>query len=480
MSTLQGLSPQKVFSFFEEICAIPHGSSNRKPLADYCVDFAKNRGLKFHRDAEDNVILWKRGTSGREGESAVILQGHLDMVCQKTADSTIDFEKDGICLSVEGDFVTAQGTTLGADNGIAVAMILSVLDSEDISHPPIEAVFTSDEEIGMLGAVELDMGLLTSKRMINLDAEEEDTLTVSCAGGSNVTSTLSLQRESLCGYEVTISLFGLLGGHSGVEIDKGRVNANLLAGRLLHHLNEKEAVSLYAIAGGDKANAIPCQAEISLLADKTESICQTAQQYLSLLKQEISDREPQFTFSISVADERKERLVFSKKDAETVIFSLLCLPDGVQSMSAEVNGLVETSLNLGVLKTEETRVLYQSALRSNKASALAFLEEKLLTFYRQLGFETKSDGHYPPWEFKKHSALQSLYSACYQKQFGKTIKVEALHAGLECAVFASKIPDLDCIAVGPNLYDVHTVKEKMSISSVQNIYRLLLTVLAEL
>lgn len=476
MPKLSALSPERVFKYFEEICAIPHGSENMKKIADYCITFAKKHSLKAVRDDADNVILFKPATTGYEKAEPVILQGHLDMVCQKDEETKIDFNSDGLEIYTDGDFVKAKGTTLGADNGIAVAMILAILESDNLPHPPIEAVFTTDEEIGMVGALALDMGLLSSKRMINLDAEEDDTVTVSCAGGSDVTVVMPIRRETVTGDEIIITLKGLLGGHSGVEIDKNRVNANILAGRLLNKLNASEEFDLISIDGGDKGNAIPNKCVIKLCSKAPQKLISIATDYLTVIKKEIADCEPDFVYTIDI-NENTVCSVVKKSTKDKLIFALLCVHDGIYKMSAEIKGLVESSSNLGILKTEEDRFFLHFTLRSNKKSAIIFLEDRLNTFFKELDAETTTFGHYPPWEYKENSLLQKYFKECYLKQYGKEPKVEAIHAGLECGVFSSAIDGLDCIAMGPQLYDVHTVNEKLSISSTENTFKLLLEIL---
>jgi len=479
MSELKGLKPERVFYYFEEISRIPRGSENMKGISDYCVDFAKSQSLEYHKDDANNVIIKKPASKGYEDKAPVILQGHLDMVCQKTAESNKDFLKDGIDLLIDGDFITADGTTLGADNGIAVAMVLAILEDNTISHPAIEALFTTDEEIGMIGAGKLDFGLLKGKRMINLDSEEENVLTVSCAGGSDFKAVIPVKRENFKGHKVEITLKGLKGGHSGVEIHKGRINADILAGRIVNRLREVCEFSLIAINGGDKPNVITNYCSIELCTKTPDILVSEAEKYLALISAEIKERESGFAPEIKCLAEG-DYSVFDKKSENDLIFSLICVPDGVITMSAEIAGLVETSLNLGVLKTEEDTVLLHHALRSNKSSALEYLEEKLKRFYSFSDIKCNEFGHYPPWEFKENSALQSVYKKVYKEVTGKDIKVEAIHAGLECGIFSAGIPDIDCIAIGPQLSDVHTVNETLSIKSTALIYEILLKTLTEL
>ncbi len=479
MPELSSLKPERVFKYFEEIARIPHGSENMTAIANYCVEFAEKHSLKVIKDEANNVIIYKSASAGYENAEPVILQGHLDMVCQKDENTEIDFLKDGLELYADGDFVKAKGTTLGADNGIAVAMILAILESDTIPHPPVEAVFTTDEEIGMVGALALDMDLLKGKRMINLDAEEDDTLTVSCAGGSDFRMIVPIKRKTVRGSEVTVILKGLLGGHSGVEIDKNRVNADILAGRFLNYMKTLCDFEIISIDGGDKGNAIPNSCTINLCVGEPRNFTIHAENYLDIIKKEIADREPDFIFNISVREET-DHPVIESDIKDKLIFTLLCVPDGIAQMSAEIKGLVESSSNLGILKTEEDKIILHFTLRSNKKSALQFLEDRMIAFSSCIPCETECSGHYPPWEFKENSQLQKLFKECYKEQYGNEPKVEAIHAGLECGVFSSGIEGLDCIAMGPQLFDVHTVKEMLSISSLENTFKLLLEILKRL
>ncbi len=473
------IETKRVFEIFSKLTKIPRGSQNMNPIADFCVAFAEKNKLKFRRDGADNVVIFKPASKGRENGEPVILQGHLDMVCQQTSDSKHDFKLNGPQIVIDGDFIRAKDTTLGADNGIAVAIIMTVLESDNLSHPPIEAVFTTDEEIGMIGAIALEAEDLKGKRFINLDSEDDDTITVSCAGGSEFQITLPAEYENYNAQTVTITLKGLKGGHSGVEIDKGRVNANILMGRVLSHLKTLFDFKISVINGGDKSNAITPLCSVLLCTDKAQELISNAKEYLNAVKNEIIARESDFTFDILVSSEKYTN-VFTKELTEKIISLLVTAPNGVMEMSAEIEGLVETSLNLGILKTDNDKISFNFALRSNKKSALKFLEQRLTVLAGLFGAVTSSFGHYPPWEYKPNSELQALYCKCFEEHYGFTPKIEAIHAGLECGVFSSKIEGLDCIAVGPQLYDVHTVNERLSISSTENFTKLLLTVLEKL
>ena len=479
MYKLKDLNPQRVFEYFEEISAIPRGSGNMKAISDYCQSFAEKHSLTYYRDETDNVIIRKTASKGYENAEPVILQGHLDMVCQKEAGLEKDFLRDAIDIFIDGDFIKAKGTTLGADNGIAVAMVLAVLERDDIKHPEIEAVFTTDEETGMIGARKLDLSILKAKKMINLDSEEEDVLTVSCAGGSDFRVELPIKWENKNGSKIKVVLKGLKGGHSGVEIDKGRVNADILAGRFLNYMEELCDFSIVSINGGSKPNVIPNLCEIELCTQNPDNFIKIAEEYLNTVSTEIKEREQSFSAEISVLGQG-EYPVFDDKTQKDLIFALCCTANGVMEMSAEIEGLVETSLNLGILETNRNEVILHHALRSNKSSALKALDDRLKRFYSFSDFKYESFGFYPPWEFKENSSLKELYKKVYSKLTGKEINVEAIHAGLECGIFAAGIPDIDCIAIGPQLFDVHTVNERLSISSTKLIYELLLKILEEL
>ena len=468
---MTNLTPERVFYYFKQISDVPRGSGNCRGIALYCRNFAINHNLKYIKDDAQNVIIFKNGTAGYENSEPVILQGHTDMVCQKTDAATTDFINAGVELFTEGDFLKAKETTLGADNGIAVAMILAILESNNIPHPPIEAVFTSDEEIGLIGAGKLDMTKLSAKKMINLDSEEDDTVTVSCAGGCHFNAKAPVEYKEATGTKLTITLKGLKGGHSGVEINNNRVNADTLAGRFLNHIKNICEFDIININGGDKDNAIPNKCVIELCVSDAESFIVNAEEYLNIIKAEISDRESGFTFTFDKG-KASSYSVLSDDIKNKLIFVLTCVPNGVLEMSADIEGLVQTSLNLGVLKIENDALSLHFGLRSNKKSGLSFLIEKLTSFFSTVNWEISTNGHYPPWEYKEASVLRELYKRVYTDYVGKAPKVEAIHAGLECGVFADAIEGIDCISIGPALYDVHTVNEKLSISSTELIVAL--------
>lgn len=478
MDKLAELEPKSVFKYFEEISHIPRGSGNMEKISAYCMEFAKKHSLKAVCDDANNVIIYKNGTEGYEKSEPVILQGHLDMVCQKTENKEIDFEKDGIDIKIEGNYITADGTSLGADNGIAVAMIFAILESDSIPHPPIEAVLTADEEIGMIGAGKLSFEGLKGKKMINIDAEESETITVSCAGGRDFVISLPINKVAVKGTKISLEVKGLKGGHSGVEINSGRVNADILMGRILNFAQNATKFDIVSIDGGEKSNAIPNFSRVCMVVDDAHEFVKALEVYIKTVKKEILDREPGFDIEIKI-NGKEECLALDKETCKKLIFLLNCVPNGVQEMSVVIENLVESSLNLGILKTEEEQIILHFALRSNKVSAIDFMEEKLCAIASFLECKAEVFGSYPPWEFNENSKLQKLYKEKYAEKFGTEPLVVAIHAGLECGVFSDGIKDLDCIAIGPELKDVHTVNEKLNISSTQEIFDLILNVLKE-
>ncbi len=474
------LKHSRIFEIFEEICSIPHGSGNCKQLTDYCIDFANKLGLQYLSDTAGNVVIYKNGSNKLSDCPPIILQGHIDMVCQKEESSNINFDTDGLSLLYQDDQLFADGTTLGGDNGIAVAMIFAILESDSIIHPPIEAVFTTDEEIGMIGAAKLDMSVLKSKRMINLDAEEDDSIIVSCAGGCDVYGSMPIRFTERNGAKISVEIKGLQGGHSGVEINSGRYNSNVLAGRILNSLSQEIDFDIVSINGGNKGNAITNFTRIELCSDNPVLLIEKINKVSKVVFAEIKSCEPDFFVETKIISKSEKLNVFSKEIKDDIIFTLCCIPNGVLEMSREINNLVETSLNFGIIETVDNNINFLTSLRSNKQSSLYSLIQKISLFFSKTNFSLDISGFYPPWEYKNGSQLQNAYVDAYIKTVGETPKIEAIHAGLECAVFASKINDIDCIAVGPNISDVHTVNEKLSVSSTIKLFDILLEALRNL
>lgn len=478
MPVLANCQPRKVFAFFEEICAIPHGSHNTKAISDYCVAFAKARGLEVMQDDHNNVLIRKAASAGYENGPTVILQGHLDMVCVKDADCPKDMTCEGLDLVVEGDFVRAKGTSLGGDDGIAVAMALAILDDDTLPHPELEVLFTVDEEVGMLGAEALDFSALKGRWLINIDSEEEGIITVGCAGGTTVDCLLPLRREEHRGMCCTVTISGLTGGHSGAEIHKGRASATALLGRVLHEMASAAPYSLVTLQGGTVGNAIPCTAEAVLVAsaDDVATLQSTCEQCAAILRHEyaVTDANMQITFA---AGEETTVTAMSAAGTAAAVFALAQLPQGVVTMSQDIADLVQTSLNLGVLTTEEEVMQMRFTIRSSVESQKLWLRRRLESFMLFLGGRAEVRTDYPGWEFRRDSALRELVVECYREQYGSEPAVGAIHAGLECGFFCGKAADLDCVSVGPDILDIHSPQERLGISSTARTYELVLRVL---
>ncbi len=483
MSVLGNLKPEKVFHFFEEICSIPHGSYDTKRISDYLKKFAEDRNLTCYQDEDNNIIIIKEATAGYENADPIILQGHMDMVCEKTPESNIDFSKDGLDIYVDGDWVKAHGTTLGGDNGIAVAMSLAILDSDQYEHPRLEVIATVDEEVGLLGAASLDVSKLTAKKFINIDSEEEGIFTVSCAGGVTVENKLPIARTDAKGKKATLKVTGLLGGHSGIEIDKERANANILLGRALHQLREKYDFLLIEAEGGSKDNAITKQAEARLLfvegtkQQPSDAIAEVSD-FAALVAHEFKATDPDIKIELSFeGEEAVSEKAFDEDSTERIVNYLVLTPYGVQNMSKEIEGLVETSLNLGILKTSDEEVSATYAVRSSSDSRRDMMVEKLRVLARFLGGSTELSGAYPGWEYMADSKLREKAVEVFKQVYGHEPKIEAIHAGLECGLFAGKISGLDCISIGPDMTGVHTPDEQLSISSTERTFNFLVELL---
>lgn len=483
MGILSELEPKAVYRYFEEICAIPHGSKNTKQISDYCVGFAREHGLKYVQDDSNNVIIWKDGTPGYETAAPVMIQGHMDMVCEKEAGCGIDFEKDGLELQMENGTISAKGTTLGGDDGIAVAYALAVLDSTDIPHPPLEVVFTVDEEIGMLGAAAIDCSSLRARTMLNLDSEEEGCLLVSCAGGIAVTGHLPVVREQAEGWEAELCVSGLLGGHSGVEIDKGRANACQLLGRSLYQLGKVFSFRLIKVNGGLKDNAIPREAKAHILLDKDTDLGGLAEAVTKLsetYRREYAVTDPAVELSVVCEGGAVHRDAVTEEITDKIITALVNLPGGIQRMSFDIEGLVQTSLNLGILVTKEEEVTFSFAVRSSVETEKMELVSRVQCLMEALGGTVTLAGEYPAWEYRQDSPLRDLMVDIFEEQYGRKPVVQALHAGVECGLFAGKLPGLDCVSFGPDMKDIHTPKESMDVESVKRTWDYVLEILKRL
>ena len=480
MGVLTKLEPASVFHYFEEICSIPHTSHHEKALSDYCVQFAKAHGLACRQDEMGNVLIKAPATPGYENQPALILQGHLDMVGDKTAACPLDLEKDAIQLVVDGDYVRAEGTTLGGDDGIAVAYALAVLDAKDIPHPALEVVLTVCEEVGLLGASAMDFSDLEGRILVNIDSEEEGVLTAGCAGGRRVECHLPIARVPVTGTAVKADVTGLVGGHSGTEIHKGRANAIALLGRWLTLLTENGVdYAALALSGGAKENVIPKESSITLVlpAGITEGVHTAAAQFAAQMQAEYGTADPAICLQLT----EQGCGAFSALDADStqrLRKALLLMPWGVQSMSMDVPGLVETSLNLGVAEMDEQEAILRFSIRSSMPSAKELLCCKVQTLTELLGGSVRFHGDYPAWTYARESALRDRCVAVYEAQYGEKPQIVAIHAGLECGILSGKIDGLDCISFGPNLLHVHTPNERADIASVARVWEYLKAILA--
>ncbi len=476
---LAGLEPAKVFGYFEEICSMPHGSGNTKIISDYLVRFAQTQGLKYAQDADNNVIIWGEGTCGMEDHAPVIIQGHMDMVCEKDADCPIDMDTEGLDVTHDGKYVFAKGTTLGGDDGIAVAFALALLEDKSIPHPPLEVVITVDEEVGMLGAASIDLSQLKGRVLLNIDSEDEGIFTVSCAGGATATLTLPVSRRPVQGPCVKLVVDGLQGGHSGVEIHKNRGNANKIMGDFLARIQEKLPLCLISFGGGAKDNAIPrsCEAKIVALSMNLGCINEIAE----TLQQEIRTNfaEPEATVQAYDVDALGGNAL-STEDTGKVIGLLQSLPNSVQAMSQAMPGLVQTSLNMGIAKLEEEALRLTFSVRSSVNQEKQDLLKKLRETVEFYGGSYSQMGEYPAWEYKEESILRDTMVRVYKEMFGKEAEVVAIHAGLECGLLGEKLPGLDCVSIGPEMHDIHTSREKLGIASVARTWEFVKEVLKQL
>ncbi len=478
MECLNGSAAGEVFRFFGEICQIPHGSGNVGAISAYLADFAKERGLTCVQDPVNNIIIIKEAAAGYEEEEPLLLQGHMDMVAVKKPGCPKDMRTEGLDLALDGDWLYAEGTSLGGDDGIAVAYMLALLDSDRIPHPRLEAVITVDEETGMNGAAAIDLGICRGRRMLNLDSEEEGVFLTSCAGGARIMCRLPLERETAEGTVYTIQIGGLQGGHSGGEIHKERGNANCLAGRLFYECRQRAGARLLSVSGGLADNAIPREAQLELFvgSGREPQLESAVRVFSEAVKKELSVKDPGFLLTV----QKKEAGRFAavrEADSAKAAFLLLALPNGVQAMSADIPGLVQTSLNLGILKTETDALCLDISVRSSVGSEKELLLEKVKAVAEICGGTYRVSGDYPAWEYRPDSALREKLTAVYREQYHAEPKVEAIHAGLECGLLSAKLPGLDCVSLGPDMRDIHTTEERLSVSSVERVWKFLLAFL---
>ena len=479
MRVLQNLEPAGVFHFFEEICGIPHVSFNEKQLSDYCVAFAKERGLYYEQDELGNVIIIGEATEGYEDVEPIILQGHLDMVGDKAPGCDIDLEKDALRLGIDGDWLYAEGTTLGGDDGIAVAYGLALLDDKTISHPRLEVVLTVSEEVGLLGASAIDLSCCKAKRLLNIDSEEEGIFTVGCAGGVRVQCDIPVSRTPESGLCLDFQFQGILGGHSGIEINNGLANANALTGRFFMALKKVCDFEVITLTGGVKENVIPKDAGFTLLIKPED---------LAVVEKELADFNTEIESEYAAADPNANLVManagmtdayaLDNASMNTLITALNLMPNGVQAMCMDLPGLVETSLNMGVVRLSEDNLQICLSVRSSVATAKAYIVNKLSQFTTFLGGNVSTSGEYPAWPLARESKFRDQCIETYKTLYGKDPEVVTIHAGLECGILSEKIPGLDCISIGPDMKDIHTVKERISISSIRRTWDFVKAVLA--
>ena len=477
---LENLKPQDVFKYFEEICGIPHGSHNTKEISDYVVDVAKKHNLKYIQDSVNNVIVYKNGSKGFEDKEPIMLQGHLDMVCEKNfeTDAKFDFLNDKLKLAVMDDYVYAKGTTLGGDDGIGVAYMLALLTDDSLIAPPLECVFTVDEEVGMEGAHALDVSQLKSKMLINLDNEEEGVIITSCAGGRKALLSLPIRMVERKGIKYNLVICGLIGGHSGVEIDKYRGNANLIMGRLLHFISTKIYFDLVTVSGGLQDNAIPreCNAEILINEKDIDKLEGIVAEFEKTIKNEYRTLEKNMMIYCENYDESTEK-VLTPKTKERVVFLLMTLPDGVQRISPEDPSLVQTSSNVGIIKCNKETFEVIISIRSSVTSEKEALATKIRYLVETIGGSYEEEGDYPAWEYNEESRLREATINCYKKLYDAEPNVLGIHAGLETGIFYQKIEGIDIVAIGPEILGIHSPKEKLSVGSVDRVYTLIKEIL---
>lgn len=475
---LEQLQPLEVFKYFKEICSIPHGSRNVEKISNYCVEFAKSNGLYYRQDDSFNVIIKKPATKGYEDRKPVIIQGHIDMVAVKTPECTKNLLTDGLDLDVKDGYLYAKETSLGADDGIAIAYAMAILASDTIEHPALEVIFTTDEEIGMFGASALDLSDFKSRMMLNIDSEEEGILLAGCAGGATAECVFPVKLVSDSGVKCVLKISGLTGGHSGVEIICQRANANVLLGRILNKLSKIAGFKLVSVCGGEKENAIPVSAEAVLVADKcdVESLRATVDGIAADIKEEFVTTDSDIKIELAVC-EAVTAGVMEKDSSDKVIAALNALPNGILKMSNDIEGLVQTSLNLGVLETRDESVVMTYSVRSAYGSEKEELLDRLECISAMAGGSCTSSGSYPAWEYQRESHVRDVFVSVYKDLYHKEPKIQTIHAGLECGIIAGKLPNLDCISFGPEIKDIHTTKERLDIASTERTWRMILEVL---
>lgn len=471
--------PSRVFYYFRQISAIPRGSHHTEAISDYLADFAAERGLEYVQDEANNVIIVKKASEGCEEADPIALQGHIDMVLASEPDKEIDLLKEPITVIEDGDWMSADGTTLGADNGIAVAMMLAVLEDDTIAHPYLECIFTSDEEVGLIGATAIDLSGLKSRRLLNLDSESEGVFCAGCAGGAEIVCRMPVKWKPRSGKILSLKVMGLRGGHSGAEIHIGSANANVLMARMLLRIYKEYPFRMIQMNGGDADNAIPTNTMASVLFSKstdTEKVEELFRVIAEELELEYKVTDPGMAWSAGWEETHFVRTA-SKANTETLLGYLVSVPNGVTHMSPVIREMPRTSLNMGIVRTDKEGIEAEFMVRSGVNSQTAYLCDRLVCLTKAFGGEAVIRSSYPAWEFRQDSPFRDLAVRTYTDLTGSEPGVEIIHAGLECGILAGKLEGLDCISTGPDLENVHTVRERMRISSVANVWTFVLKLL---
>ena len=480
MSVLENLEPKDVFHYLEELTKIPRPSYKEEKVSNYLVDFAKKHGFEVYQDSVFNVIMIREAAPGYEDVPPIIMQGHMDMVCEQVPGLGKDMDNEGVEVTYDGDYVYAKGTTLGADDGFGVAIGLALMDDPDLKAPRIEFVITTAEEVGMDGATAIDLSMLNGKQFINLDSEDEGVFCLGCAGGSSTVVNYKPKRETNEGVELDLVYDGASGGHSGSTITRWSVNAIRAIARVIAAASQKHDIRIISMVGGGKDNAIPKRAEAKIMvaSGEVDEIKKILFSEATAIGNEFGTTDPDFKLEIKEQGSVKES-VLSPVESKKVATLILALPNGIQKMSADMEGMPETSLNVGILTLDETGLKLVFAVRSALESGRREVERVITLIADQIGGEVEINGEYPAWEYRKDSPLRDKMVRIFEEMFGKKPTTEIIHAGLECGIMSGKIPGLDCISIGADLHDVHTTEEKLSISSTQRTYAYIRKVLAE-
>ncbi|UFH35336.1 aminoacyl-histidine dipeptidase [Flavobacterium acetivorans] len=479
---IRNLEPKALWNKFADLNAVPRPSKKEERVIEFMKNFGNSLGLETFEDDIRNVIIRKPATPGMENRKAIIMQGHLDMVHQKNADTVFDFDAQGIDMYVDGDWVRARGTTLGADNGLGVAAIMAILESTDIPHPAIEALFTIDEETGMTGALNLKGGILQGQILLNLDTEEDDEIDIGCAGGIDVTATRSYYEEEVPEGSVghIISVKGLKGGHSGMDIHKGLGNANKIMNRLLFDAFENFGLQVAEINGGSLRNAIPRESVAKVIISEMfdEAYIFDMQEIINDIKTEYKTTEPNLTIEIVKCETPKK--VMDLGVQEGIIRAIYAAHNGVYRMSADMEDLVETSNNIAKVAIKDGEISIGCLTRSSVETSKFDLANALRSAFELVGCEVELSGSYPGWTPNVKSEILDVLVPIYEKQNGEKPKVVACHAGLECGILGTNYPDMDMISFGPTIHGAHSPDERASISSSQKFWKFLLEILAEI